>query len=404
MLFELTVALRYIRSGRLQTVLILAGVAVGIVVYTFMASLINGLAIRLTTDVIGNIPHVRLEAPTRLPRTLAGPDSFAPFVAVQRGGEPRTAIDGWKNIEHMVAKVPGVTAVVASATGSGVIQRGEKIVPIQIVGYESGRASEMIDLAGGMVRGTSEVGPGEALIGITIASNLGLTTGQRIRLRSDRARERTLLIRGIFDVKSAAVNERLVYTDLATAQSLLDLIGQASRLEIKVSEINNAPRIAEHLAGMTGLEGTDWIAENARLQDALRAQGNTGDLVKFFAILLIIIAVASQLLLSANRRRGEIGIMRSMGVTRASITWMFLYQGFLIGAVGSCVGALAGYGFAEFLQAYTLRPDGTHSLPIDPALGEYGIAITIATVASALAAILPARVASRVDPVEVIQQ
>jgi lipoprotein-releasing system permease protein len=155
---------------------------------------------------------------------------------------------------------------------------------------------------------------------------------------------------------------------------------------------------------MTGLTGIDWISENARLQDALRAQGSTGDLVKFFSILLIIISVASQLLLSANRRRSEIGIMRSMGVSKASVTWIFLLQGLLIGLIGSCAGALLGYGFAEFLNALTLRPDGTHSLPVEPALGEYGIAITIATLASSLAAILPARMASRVDPVEVIQQ
>ncbi|MFN8580417.1 MAG: FtsX-like permease family protein [Gemmatimonadaceae bacterium] len=402
--FELTVALRYIRSGRLQSILILAGVAVGIVVFTFMAALINGLAVRLTTDVIGNIAHVRLEAPTRLPRTVSVADSSSLFVAVQRGGEPRTAIDGWKGIEQMVSRVPGVVTAVASVTGSGVIQRGEKIGPIQLIGYETGRESDMVDLAGGIVRGSSNVGPGEVLIGVTIASDLGLTTGQRIRVRSDRGRERALLVRGIFDVKSASVNERLAFTELGTAQSLLDLAGRASRIELKVADIYQAPRIAEELAGMTGLEGVDWISENARLQDALRAQASSGNLVKAFAILLIVIAVASQLLLSANRRRSEIGIMRSMGVSRGSVTGMFLTQGFLIGIIGSCLGAMLGYGFAAFLKALTLRPDGTHSLPIEPALGEYAVAITVATLASSLAAILPARVASRVDPVEVIQQ
>jgi lipoprotein-releasing system permease protein len=402
--FELTVALRYIRSGRLQTALILAGVAVGIVVFTFMASLINGLAVRLTDDVIGNIAHVRLESVQRVPGTLVRPEGITPLVAVQRGGEPRAAIDGWKNIVRSIEQMPGVTAVVASVSGSGVIQRGEKIVPVQIVGYESGRESAMIDLAAGIVRGSATLSPGEVLIGITIAADLGLTTGQRVRIRSDRGRERALLIRGIFDVRNAALNERLVYTDVATAQSLFDLTGRASRIELKLADIFGAPRMAERLSGMTGLRGIDWITENARLQDALRAQGSTGDLVKFFAILLIIIAVASQLLLSANRRKAEIGIMRSMGVSRGSVTWIFLLQGLLIGALGSSVGAGLGYGFAEFLKAATLRPDGTQGLPIIPALGEYGLAITIATIASTLAAILPARVASRVDPVEVIQQ
>ncbi len=402
--FELSVALRYIRSGRLQTVLIFAGVAVGIVVFTFMAALINGLAVSLTNNVIGNIAHVRLEPAPRLPRTLELRDGGRALVAVQRGNEPRAEINGWRNFVRMVDEMPGVTASAASVSGSGFIQRGEKILPVSVTGYEPGKESAMIDLSTGIVRGSASLGPGDVLIGITIADQLGVTTGQRLRVRSDRGRERALLIKGIFDVRSASVNERLAFTDLGTAQSLFDVVGAVSRIEIKLADIFSAPAVAERLQGMTGLEAIDWIKENARLQDALSAQGNTGDLVKFFSVLLIIIAVASQLLLSAIRRKGEIGIMRSMGVSRASVTWIFLCQGLFIGLFGSLLGAGLGYGFANFLARITLRPDGTQGLPIDPALGEYGLAIAIATTASTLAAILPARVASRTDPVEVINQ
>lgn len=402
--FELSVALRYIRSGRLQTVLIFAGVAVGIVVFTFMAALINGLAVSLTNNVIGNIAHVRLEPLPREPRVLGVAGGLRALVAVQRGNEPRAEIDGWRTYVRMVESLPGVTASAASVAGSGFIQRGEKILPVSVTGYEPGKESAMIDLAAGIVRGSASLGPGDVLIGITIADQLGVTTGQRLRVRSDRGRERSLLIKGIFDVRSASVNERLAFTDLATAQSLFDVVGAVSRIELKLADIFSAPQVAERLRGMTGLEAVDWIRENARLQDALSAQGNTGDLVKFFSVLLIIIAVASQLLLSAVRRRAEIGIMRSMGVTRASVTWIFLCQGLFIGLFGSLLGAGLGYGFSAFLARVTLRPDGSQGLPIDPALGEYGLAVAIATIASTVAAILPARVASRTDPVEVISQ
>ncbi|MBK6485517.1 MAG: ABC transporter permease [Gemmatimonadetes bacterium] len=402
--FELSVALRYIRSGRLQTVLIFSGVAVGIVVFTFMAALINGLAISLTDNVIGNIAHVRLEPRTRPPQLLGSRDSVTPLVAVQRGDEPRANINGWRAVVQMVEAVPGVTRVAASVTGSGFIQRGERIVPVSVTGYEEGKLSAMVDLAAGIVRGTATIGPGDVLIGVGIAEELGLTTGQRLRLRSDRGRERTLVIRGIFDVQSANLNDRLAFTDLGTAQGLFEVVGAVTRIELKVADIFGAPALAERLAGMTGLEAIDWIAENARLQDALTAQGNTGDLVKFFSVLLIIIAVASQLLLSVMRRKPEIGIMRSMGITRSSVTWIFLLQGLFIGLLGSLLGALLGYGFSSVLAQVTLRPDGSQGLPIDPALGEYGLAVAIATVASTLAALLPARIAARTDPMEVITQ
>lgn len=402
--FELRVALRYIRSGRLQTLLIFSGVAVGIVVYTFMAALINGLAINLTNNVIGNIAHVRLQPAPRPPQQLVRSDGLLTLLAIQRGNEPRAVISGWRSIVQTVSDVPGVVNVAASVSGSGFLLRGQKTLPVQVTGYESGNESAMIDLASGIVRGTSTLGSGDVLIGVKIAEELGVTTGQRIRMRSDRGRERALLISGVFDVDNASANERLAFTDLGTAQNLFDVTGTVSRIELKITDIFAAPEMAERLAALTGLEGVHWIQENARLQDALTAQGNTGALVKFFAVLLIIIAVSSQLLLSAIRRKAEIGIMRSMGVSRASVTWIFVLQGFFIGLFGSLLGAALGYGFANFLVAATVRPDGTLGLPVDPALGEYWLAISIATVASTVASLLPARMASGVDPLEVIQQ
>jgi len=402
--FELTVALRYLRSGRLQTALIFSGVAVGIVVFTFMAALINGLAVTLTNNVIGNLAHVRLEPAPRVPRQLGEIAGLRTLLAVQRGNEPRAAINGWRDYVETAEKFSGVKSVVASVAGSGFIQRGEKIAPVSVTGYEPGKESEMIDLAAGITRGSSALASGEVLIGITLAEDFGVTTGQRLRIRSDRGRERVLLIRGIFDVGNAVVNERAVFTDLSTAQGLFELGGAVSRIEVKLADVFSAPEVAVRLNAVTGLDAVDWISENARLQEALRAQGSTGDVVKFFAVLLILIAVASQLLLSALRRRAEIGIMRSMGVSRASVTAIFVAQGFLIGLLGSALGAALGYGFASAIVRFTLRPDGTSALPVDPALGEYWLAISIATVAATLAAVLPARIASGVDPVEVIQQ
>lgn len=402
--FELAVALRYLRSGRLQSGLVFSGVAVGIVVFTFMAALINGLAVSLTDDVIGNLAHVRLEPAPRVPRQLVEVAGLRTLLAVQRGSEPRAAINDWRGFVATAEALPGATRVVASVTGAGFVQRGEKIVPVSLTGYEPGKESDIIDLAASITRGTSTLSSGEVVIGVTMADDLGLTTGQRLRIRSERGRERTLLIRGIFDVGNAGINERAAFVDLATAQGLMELGGAVSRIELKLADAFAAPAVAERLHALTGLDAVDWIAENARLQDALRAQGSTGTVVKFFAVLLIIIAVASQLLLSALRRRPEIGIMRSMGVSRASVTGIFVAQGFLIGLLGSGLGAALGYSFAKVIAVVTMRADGSSGLPVDPALGEYWLAIGISTVAATLAAVLPALIASGVDPVEAIQQ
>ncbi len=401
--FEVKVALRYLRSSKLQTGLILAGIAVGIVAYTFMAARINGLEVKLTDDVIGNIAHIVLEPSEVHPRLIVPPAEGSALVAVQRANERRPEIEGWRPLVTAIDARPEVVAVAPLATGNGFFQRGEKVMPVGITGVEPLRASAILDLEGGLVLGSVVLGPGDVLIGVELADELGVTTGQRLRLRSDRNRERTLNVRGIFDVGSASVNERLAFVDLRTAQSLLDLEGAISRIELKVADIYQAPAIARRLGATTGLEATDWIASNERLQDALRAQGSTGSMIKVFSLLTIVIGVASVLLLAAVRRRSEIGIMRSFGISRGSVRRIFQLQGFLLGLIGSGVGAAGGYGFCLLLQAATRRPDGSFGLPVDPALGEYGTAMALATAASTLAAILPARAAAKVDPVEALQ-
>ena len=96
--------------------------------------------------------------------------------------------------------------------------------------------------------------------------------------------------------------------------------------------------------------------------------------------------------------------MRSMGVSKEFITTVFVAQGVLIGLAGATLGAGLGYGACWALAEFAKRPDGRALLTIDVAGGNYAYGILLATLASALAAILPARAAAKIDPLEAISQ
>lgn len=118
----------------------------------------------------------------------------------------------------------------------------------------------------------------------------------------------------------------------------------------------------------------------------------------------IMISIASALLLTSVRRRSEIGIMRSFGISRSFVASVFVFQGVIIGFLASLLGATIGYRLCLFLVERFVAPDGSPLLPIAPAEGGYVLVITLTIAGSALAAILPARAAARLDPVEAIQQ
>ncbi len=94
--------------------------------------------------------------------------------------------------------------------------------------------------------------------------------------------------------------------------------------------------------------------------------------------------------------------MRAFGVPGGFILWVFLLQGLLIGLIGALIGCATGYGLCVWLEG--IRVDGVSVLPIAPEQGGYVAALVLTTLGAVIASILPARSASRVDPLEAIQQ
>lgn len=410
--FELKLATRYLVSARLQSGLLVLGVSVGVVVFTFIAALINGLSVRLTDDITGNVAHVTLEPELRVPRAFMAAPRGRPLFAVQPGREVEPVIRTYRSALEVAARLPGVRAAVPEVFGNATLARGGKDVAATVTGVEARNADAIAPLGRSMVRGRLELGAGDVVIGSRLAATLGVDVGDRVKLRpAPTARilaggtnaEADVVIRGVFTLGVQALDERAVYLELTSSRKLFNLADGVSLIELKVDDVWEAPRLAERLARATGLRASSWLDRNARLQEGLRAQASTAGMIKAFSLLTIAIGVASALFLSVSRRRANIGILRSFGIRRGAILRTFVVQGLLIGTAGGLVGAALGYGFAQLLLQLSLRATGAPAIPIDPAQGEYLRAVLLAMTVSAVAAVLPAWSASRIDPLEAIQ-
>jgi lipoprotein-releasing system permease protein len=399
-MFQWQVAWRYLSSNLLQTALLVAGVALGVVAFVFITALINGLAIVLTAETTGSIAHITLQPPVHTAPVLNGQDDYA---ATPVSTSQRRQIRDWQNLVSMIEQTPGVISVRPEIDGNGFLVRGEAVAPVAVKGIEPEKLSVVVPIAGNLVRGRAELSAGSLLIGARLAHDLGLTVGQPLILRTERDRERLLTVSGIFETGIANVDERIAYLNLRSARPLFDLPDGVTQLSIKLSEPAHALALAPELAALTRLRATPWQEQNRNLEEALAAQGTTGTLIQLFAMISIVIGVASALLLSTYRRRSEIGIMRSFGITRRFVATVFLLQGLLVGLIGGLSGALAGYGLCLWL--YSIRQaNGDPVLPLAPDQGGYLLVILLTTLGAVLAAVLPARAAAMIDPLEAIQQ
>jgi lipoprotein-releasing system permease protein len=399
--FDLKVALRYLLSNRLQSALLIGGVAIAVTVFTFNAALINGLAEFQIDRVVGSSAHVTIEPATPRPAVAPAAAGVVRLVATQPALQRREQIKEWRSVERIIDTLPGVTGVSYNIVGTGLVTRGEQTLPVSLKGVEPARLAAIAPINANIVEGEARLGLNDVLIGRKLANDLGIGVGQPIFITSNQGRERTLTVRGLYATGVESLDARLAYVNLDTARVMFDLPEGLTEIEIKLADIYAARAVARQLADTTGLEATAWMDKNQRLREALEGQGNSGQIIKMFTLITIVVGVASALLLTTFRRRPEIGIMRSFGISQRFVLSVFMLQGALIGIVGSLVGCFLGWGFSTLLAG---AGEGGRRLPVDPSLGQYDVALLLAAAASIAAALWPARAASRIDPVEAISQ
>lgn len=401
MLFALRVAFRYLTANRVQTGLLIGGVALSVIVFVFMTALIRGLALFLTSQTTGQIAHVEMEPPRSIAQVLSADGRFAaqPISTFQR-----QQIRNWQLIVDQAEQLDHVVAVVPEVTGNGFLVRGTAVAPVALLGIDPSQIDAIIPFSKSIVDGSADLSTGGLLIGAELAEDLGLRAGIPVLLRSDRGIERLIPVTGIFRVGLSNVDRRVAYLSIAVARPLLALPNGVTSVSIKLDDPALAPSVAEKLKRQMPLKVTAWQEKNRNLQTALESQGRTGNFIQAFAMIAIMISIASALLLTSVRRRGEIGIMRSFGISRSFVASVFVFQGVIIGLVASLIGAAIGYRLCLYLSEGITGPDGGPLLPIAPAEGGYVLVITLTVIGSALSAILPAQAAARLDPVEAIHQ
>ncbi|WP_312124880.1 ABC transporter permease [Brevundimonas sp.] len=400
-MFAFKVARRYLLSNPSQTLLLIAGVALGVTVFIFITALINGLAVRLTEQVTGDNAHISIQAPTRVARVLEG-DVPVESVALVSTFQ-RKQIRDWPMITELLRDRDEVSAISPQISGSAFLVKGEAVSPLSVLGVDPQGVDAISSITPKIIAGSGQMTADGLLIGEKMADEFGLIAGQSVLLRTERGVERQQTINGIFRTGLQSLDERVAFLPIQTARPLFELPEGVTNIEVKLKDPEEARDMARFLKEATGLRVTPWQEKNESLEDALNAQGQTGTMIQVFSLISIIIGIASALVLSAYRRRSEVGIMRAFGISGRFIIWVFLLQGLLIGLLGALIGCGAGYGLCVFLEGIT-KADGTSALPIAPEQGGYGAALILTTIGAVVASIIPARNAAKVDPLEAIQQ
>ena len=410
--FELFVAVRYLRAKRKQVV---------ISIITFIAVLGVGLGVFAMIVAMAFATGVREEWQVKL---LEG---TAHINLLRRDGR---GFEDYPAVERQLLALPRVTAAAATVYQNVLLQTPAESGAAIIKGVDCTALpdpSQANEVYRTMAEGRADAlcaaaAPEEELdplvLGKELADNLKVRVGDTVKVLSPAGRLtpeglaprlRSFRVMGLFKSGLSDYDSTWAYTNLDAMRRLTGTAEVAEVIQLKVSDVDAVKEISREILARLGSEYStqDWQQLNQQLYVALNFQ-KTGWALLFVIIIALgalnIVTTLSMMVLEKNR---DIAILLSMGTAKRSILRIFLFQGLIIGAVGTLLGVLTGVGFSlyahhrQLIQLPQSELFGVSSfVPFKVLPTDVAIVAATALLISLTAGLYPAWKASRNRPVE----
>ena len=378
------IALRFLKSSKGQTVLIALGIAIGVSVQIFIGSLIQGLQKSLVDTTIGNQPQVSITA-TNEDKLIEGYDEVLSSI---------------KDNEEEVINLS------VAADGPALINHEDNTYSILVRGFNIEESDALYNIKESVVEGNVPVNEYEVLIGIDLKNESGIDIGDEIDVVANFGDTQTFTVTGIFNLGVSSLNSSWTITTLETAQDMFSYDNRVTSIDMQVTDVFAADAVDTSITERLGSDELlvdNWKDQNEDLLSGLNGQSVSSLMIQVFVMISVLLGIASILAITVVQKSKQIGILKAMGIRDKTSSLIFLFQGLLLGVAGAIAGVVLGLLLAFVFTKFALNPDGTPVVPlfIDPLF--IVLSAGIAVIASVVAALIPARKSSRLDPIEVIR-
>lgn len=409
--FELFIGLRYTRAKRRNlfisfiSFISILGIVIGITALVTVLSVMNGFGKELRGRILGFVSHVTIS-------------------------ETDGTLGNWREVARQLGNNREVVGRAPYIVGQGMLVHGQAASGVLVRGILPAEEPQVSDLDKRMINGRLEdLRPDEfgIVLGQALAWRLGATPGSRVSLVIPQAlvtavgvlpRTRRFTVVGIFSVDMYEYDNGWALINMDDAAKLYGLQDRVSGLRLKLTDLDRAPRVSREIDAALGAdyEARDWARQHVNFFRALKMEKTV-----MFVIMLLVITVAafnvvSTLVMVVTDKEADIAILRTLGASPASIMFVFMVQGSVIGMLGTVIGTVCGValalnvseavGFIESLFGITfLAPDVYYisELPSDVQLRDVAMIAGASLIMGLLATLYPARRAARVQPAEALR-
>jgi lipoprotein-releasing system permease protein len=409
MSFEFFIAKRYLKAKRrtgfisIITYISIGGVMIGVTALIIVLSVMNGFEQEVRSRLLGADAHVRLRK--FFSKTITDVDSLLTLV---------------KKIDHVAGASPAIYE-------QGMISSKDEQQATVIKAIDPKTAGSVTDIADKMVLGELDMSPkmidGKKLPGIVLGKYLAdginaLRIGDIVSVLSmpkkggifTQPRIKQFYVAGLVEIGYYEYDKAFSYMSIPDAQKLFNMGDGVSWIEIKLDDYELADKVKEEIEEQLGYPYTalTWFQLNRSLYSWMEIEKWGSFVILSLIIMVAAFNIISSLIMVVMEKTREIGILKSMGASSKSIMKIFVFEGLLVGFIGTLLGCIIGYtaGFAQLYFNIISLPGDVYlisSLPIVMKWTDFMAIASISIFLSLSASVFPAYRASQLEPVEAIR-
>jgi len=413
--YELFVSLRYLRAKRKQTFISvisfisISGITLGVAALIVVLAVMTGFHDGVRQQILGNIPHV----------------------LIQKHGDDLT--DPEEVVAHAKASSPHVLNASPFVSKEAMLLSERNVAAVNVKGVEENNKvfrQSFLTEGGEDVKEAlytpQDAQPG-ILIGLDTAATLGVAVGDSVNVIPPMftitpfgmiPKMKPFRIVGIFQQRGGFVDAYFAYIDIHQAQAFFDMGEGVSGVEIEVDSFDQAAPVAAALRAEYSFPHSvrSWEDMFGSFLAALKLEKLGLFIVLGIIVLVAAFNIATTLIMVVMEKHRDIAILRSMGATSRSIMKIFVFEGLIIGVLGTLLGTLLGLFLAQNADPIIKGLERTLNVKIfDQSV--YGMdhfpsvvnssdviaVVVVALTISLLATIYPAWRASKMDPAEALR-
>ncbi len=408
------ISIRYLLAHLRQSLVCIAGVTISVTMFIAMTAMMNGFTDKFIIETVEASGHITIHDEPRetrtpiLERAYKNPNALLDL----EGVKPRDKIEKIKNPGGLLAtlrRMPGIVAVAPQVTGDLIATYGTKTMTLNIIGVEPEQTLAVTTIGKDIVAGDFgrlKTAADGVVIGRGVSDVLGAKIDDIITLSSPTGGLTTAKVVGVFATGVTPTDYGRGYMMLNDVQTLLNKKNIINEIIIRTDDYTKAESYAVQIEALAGYKTESWQESNANFLKIFKIQTIITYIITAALLVVAAFGVLNILIMAVLERVNDIAILKSFGLSRGDVTQIYVFQGLVIGFIGSIIGLGLGKLTVEGLRRLPIQVEGlvkSEGLLMSERGANYITAFVASILVVLIAAVYPARRAAKYDPVEVIR-